>query len=165
MSPKRRIVLAGMAGGAVWAVLVVWLGTGPVRRIVPEGPGAMFTGAFLPGLVYMAMIGRLAAVRFFSDTLIDGGKPAPGSGTEIDLRVLQNTSEQLLLAALIWPFADWQLGAGGALVLTLGAAFALTRLAFWIGYHRAPALRGFGFAGGFYPTILAALLALGAAFI
>ena len=46
------------------------------------------------------------------------------------------------------------------LVLVMSLAFAIARLLFWIGYHRAPPLRAFGFAATFYPTVAAALWAL-----
>jgi uncharacterized membrane protein YecN with MAPEG domain len=69
--------------------------------------------------------------------------------------VLANTSEQLLLALVTWPFVAMTLG--GAVVMVMGVGFALARLAFWAGYHLSPPLRAFGFAATFYPTVLAAI--------
>ena len=112
----------------------------------------------MPGLVLAAIIGRIAQRRFSDDALIDGGGAAPGSPAWIDGRVLVNTVEQALLAALIWPFVAMTLG--GVLALYLGGGFVVARLAFWVGYHVAPPLRAFGFAATFYPTVLAGLWAL-----
>ena len=46
------------------------------------------------------------------------------------------------------------------MVLSLGIAFGLTRVAFWLGYRRAPPLRAFRFAGGFHAMVAAATLAI-----
>ena len=155
MTGRRARILIGMAAGVIWAAGVLWMGTQvpvPIGFIQPVLLGAVFA----PGLVLMAMIGRLAQRRFFDDAIIDG-EPLTG-GAEIDRRVLQNTVEQIVLALCIWPLCGFFLGAGVPLVL--GLAFAIARLAFWLGYHLSPPLRAFGFAATFYPTIGAALLTL-----
>lgn len=156
---KRPQILTGMALGALWGVLVIglpqWLG-------LPYIPAPIaLPGAFLaPGLVLALMIGRLAQRRFFDDAIIDGEPFAPGSAAETDQRVLTNTVEQLVLALAIWPFAAVTLG--GAVAIALGLSFAVMRLVFWGGYHLSPPLRGLGFAGTFYPTVIAAVWALAA---
>ncbi|MBN8290771.1 MAPEG family protein [Rhodobacter sp. NTK016B] len=153
MTAKRRIIAASMALGLVWAITLVWLGRG-----AGAFPDALVLG-FLPGgLTMMAMIGRLAQRRFFDDAIIDGDAFASASPAEIDQRVLTNTTEQMVLALALWPFAGWVLGWG--LLVWLGLSFAVFRLVFWIGYHLSPPLRGLGFAASFYPTIVAALWAL-----
>ena len=102
---------------------------------------------------------RLAQRRFFDDAIIDG--EAFSGAAAIDQRVLSNTVEQLVLAMAVWPAAAVLLGAEGpGVILVLGVAFAVARLAFWAGYHMAPPLRAFGFAATFYPTVLVALWAL-----
>jgi hypothetical protein len=142
-----------MALGVIWAIALV--------ALAPRIPGfvplnvAVILGLLPGGLVMIAMIGRLAQRRFFDDDLIDGDAFAPGSGGDIDQRVLTNTTEQLVLAAAIWPFVGMVLG--GQIVVALGLSFAVTRVLFWIGYHLSPPLRGLGFAAGFYPTIAAAV--------
>ncbi len=149
---KRYLILLGMLAGAVWAVLVLIAGTRvpiPIGFIQPVLIGAVFA----PGVVLMAMIGRLAQRRFFDEAIIDGQPPVPGSGADIDQRVLQNTVEQIMLALCIWPLCGFFLGAGVPLVL--GLSFAVARLLFWLGYHVSPPLRAFGFAATFYPTVLA----------
>jgi MAPEG family len=151
---KRPGILIGMGAGALWALAVVGA---PQMAKLPYLPAPIaLPGAFvLPGLVVLALIGRLAQRRFFDDSLIDGQDFAPQSSAWIDQRVLSNTAEQLLLALMIWPFVALTLG--GAVVLAMGFAFGVARLAFWIGYHISPPLRSFGFAASFYPTILAAI--------
>ncbi|WP_323771397.1 MAPEG family protein [Antarctobacter sp.] len=150
---KRVKILIGMALGAVWAGVAIWLGpvwkhTGLVFALAMAG--------FCIGVPLMAMIGRLAQRRFFDDAIIDG--QGLTGAAEIDARVLSNTVEQALLAVCIWPLAGLVLGSGT--VLSLGGGFVLARLGFWIGYHVSPPLRAFGFAATFYPTVLAALLVL-----
>lgn len=156
---KRKRIALGMAGGAAWGVALLAAAgayvTLPVFTLMPT----IMVAYFAPGLVMLAMVARLAQRRFFDDGIIDGG-PLSG-GAEIDQRVLRNTTEQLVLALAIWPAAAVMLGPQGpGVIVTLGAGFALARLVFWWGYHRAPALRAFGFAATFYPTVLVALWAL-----
>lgn len=151
---KRARILLGMALGAIWAAAVVILpGLGP-QPFVPLNLALIY--AFLPGGIFLILvIGRLAQRRFFDDAIIDGDSFPPGSGAEIDQRVLTNTVEQMLLALLIWPFAASWLG--GQTVIVMGLAMGVARLAFWIGYHLSPPLRAFGFAASFYPTVFALL--------
>lgn len=154
---KRRVIAAGMALAVLWTVAIVWLPQSMKPPFLPLNTVIIF--ALMPGgLVMMLLIARLAQRRFFDDAVIDGGPFPPGSGGEIDQRVLTNTVEQLLLAVVLWPFAALTLG--GLVVLWMGVGFAIARVAFWIGYHISPPLRGFGFAATFYPTILAALWAI-----
>lgn len=156
---KRPAIVIGMIAGALWALAVVWAPQMPGLPFLP--PPLALTGAFLaPGLVMIAMIGRLAQRRFFDDTIIDGEDFEPQSRAWIDQRVLANTTEQLVLALVIWPFVALTLG--GVVVVVMGIAFAIARLAFWIGYHISAPLRGFGFAATFYPTVLAAVWSLAA---
>ncbi|MBY6138842.1 MAPEG family protein [Leisingera daeponensis] len=153
---KRPQILAGMALGALWGVLVTglpqWLG-------LPYIPAPIaLPGAFLaPGLVLALMIGRLAQRRFFDDALIGGQPFAPGSAADTDQRVLANTVEQLVLALAVWPFAAVTLG--GAVAIALGLSFACMRIVFWAGCHLSLPLRALGFAGTFYPTVIAGIWA------
>jgi len=39
--------------------------------------------------------------------------------------------------------------------LSLGLGFAVMRVLFWLGYLVSPPLRALGFAGSFYPTVVA----------
>ena len=158
---ERGTILIGMAAGAAWSVLLLWGAARFVQLPVFTLMPTIMTAFLAPGLVMAVMVGRLAARRFFDDGAIGGGGFAPGSGGDIDRRVLANTAEQMVLALCIWPAAAVLLGgAGPGVIVVLGLGLALSRLAFWLGYHLAPALRAFGFAAGFYPTVLVALWAL-----
>lgn len=151
---KQRKVAAGMVIAAIWVLPVLWLGFSWGHWIEPL-PAIMLAG--LPGgIVMLTMVARLAAGRFFSPGNIDGEAFAPGSTEEITQRVLTNTTEQLILAAAIWPAAGVLFGPG--LPAALGISFGLTRIAFWLGYLKSPPLRAFGFAAGFYPTVVCAVL-------
>ncbi|MGR3617781.1 MAG: MAPEG family protein [Paracoccaceae bacterium] len=154
---KRGQIGFGMGLGAAWAVLVVWGAQIANLPFIPL-PIAVPLAVLWPGLVMVAMIGRLAARRFFDDSIIDGQALAQGTAAEIDQRVLTNTMEQAVLALLIWPFVSLTLGSG--VVIALGVSFGLMRVLFWVGYHMAPPLRSLGFAGTFYPTVLAGLWSL-----
>jgi len=154
---KRSKIVLGMTGGALWGVLLIsapqWLGIGyiPAQLALP--------GAFVaPALFLIAVIGFLAQRRFFDDAIIDGDAFAPGSCEEIAQRVMTNTVEQLVLALAIWPLVAVSLG--GAVAIALGLGFACMRVLFWVGYLVSPSLRGLGFAGTFYPTVLAGLWSL-----
>ncbi len=160
MRGPRAAIGLGMAGGALWGLLAIWLGQGLRLPVFALGP-ALALAYLGPGLVTAAMIGRLAQRRFFDDGMIDGDAFAPGSAAEIDARVLQNTVEQLVLALCIWPALAFTLGpAGGGVTVALGLSFTLARALFWAGYRRAPALRALGFAATFYPTVMAGVWAL-----
>lgn len=154
---KRPQILTGMVLGALWGVLVTglpqWLGL----PYIPA-PVALPAAFLAPGLVLALIIGRLAQRRFFDDAIIDGQPLAPGTPAETDQRVLANTVEQLVLALAIWPFAAVTLG--GAVAVALGLSFALMRVLFWAGYHLSPPLRSLGFAGTFYPTVIAGVWAI-----
>ncbi len=150
---KRGKILAGMAAGGFWGIALVWIGTAldiPIFSFV----WTLALAFLFPGLFLAAVIGRLAQRRFFDDAIIDG-EPLTGPA-EIDQRVLTNTVEQLVLALALWPVIGYLLANDGpGIVLMLGIGFAGARLAFWLGYHLSPPLRAFGFAGTFYPTLIA----------
>ena len=156
MSKRAKIVI-GMALAMLWSVAIVWV---PQTLKPPFMPlNTVMIAAVIPGgLVMLALIGRLAQRRFFDDQIIDGAAFIPGSGAEIDQRVLTNTTEQMILAIVLWPFVALTLG--GLVVLAMGFGFGVARLAFWLGYHLSPPLRAFGFGATFYPTVLATLWAV-----
>lgn len=162
---KRAAIALGMAVGAAWGIMLLWLGVEafdiPIFSFLP-----VMAFAFLgPGLVLILMIGRLAQRRFFDDVIIDGEPSPVGSHADIDRRVLQNTVEQLVLALCVWPPSAYLLtGDGPGVLVALGLGFTIARLLFWIGYHLSPPLRAFGFAATFYPTVMVVLWA-GIAFI
>jgi hypothetical protein len=158
---KRGTIGIGMALGALWGVGLVWVGTVHVNIPIFSYTWTLAFAFLFPGLVLALMIGRLAQRRFFDDALIDGASFVPGSGADIDARVLQNTVEQLVLALALWPITGFVLAVDGpGVVACLGVGFAIARLAFWAGYHLSPPLRAFGFAATFYPTVIAVIWAV-----
>ena len=157
MTATRHIVLAGMAGGMVWALLAVF--ALPPLSATGDPLRAVAVALLGPALVLTLMIGRLAQRRFFDDAIIDGDALPTGSSAAVDGRVLANTVEQTALALCVWPALALADPEGPGIVAGLGVSFVLARLLFWVGYHRAPALRGLGFAATFYTTVLAGLRA------
>ncbi|MEL7013558.1 MAG: MAPEG family protein [Pseudomonadota bacterium] len=154
---ERKRVLVGMLVGVAWSVALLVVAalfvSIPVFVLIPT----IMTSFFGPGLVLTAMIGRVSHRRFstgkFTGPLSEAG--------EIDRSVVQNTTEQLVIAAAIWPAAAVILGPyGPGVIAVLGVGFTLARLVFWFGCHSAPAARAAGFAGTFFPTIFVALWAL-----
>ncbi|MCZ0812086.1 MAG: MAPEG family protein [Pseudomonadota bacterium] len=158
MTTRYRVMMASGAG-FLWAALLLWVAarhvTLPVFTLMPT----IMMAFMAPGLVLAAMVLRVAMRRLGDEAMLAGG--ALQGPASVDQRVLQNTLEQLVIALCVWPAAAIMLGdAGPGVIVVLGFGFALMRLVFWLGYHRAPLLRVFGFAGSFWPTILVALWAL-----
>ncbi|MEM6589792.1 MAG: MAPEG family protein [Pseudomonadota bacterium] len=157
MSNKSRALLGGGLG-LIWSVALL---TGaaifvqiPVFALIPT----IMTAFLAPGLVMTAMIARVALRRFFDADTSMG--PLLEAG-EMDRRVLQNTGEQLVIAAAIWPAAAVLLGPmGPGVIIVLGLGFAIARIVFWGGCHRSPLMRSVGFAATFFPTVFVALWAL-----
>lgn len=159
--PKRAKILIGMALGLVWGVALIAIGAIYVTIPIFSFQWMLALSLLLAAIVPLLVVARLAARRFFDDSVIDGQPFPPGSRGEIDTRVLQNSIEQLVLALAVWPAAGTLLATSGpGIVLCLGIGFLIARLAFWIGYHVSPPLRAFGFAASFYPTILVLLWAV-----
>lgn len=145
MEMRQKI---GLAAGLVWAVALLGIAALFVRLPVFTLMPTIMTAFLAPGLVLAAMIGR-AALRREDD------------GAETEARLVRDTVAQMVLALAVWPAAAVMLGEDGpGTIVTLGGGFALARLAFWLGFHRAPGLRDFGFFATFLPTVLVALWAL-----
>lgn len=102
-----------------------------------------------------------ARQRFFIQSEIDGGQPKSGSSSEIQARILNNTTEQLLVAFPILLFtALFSVPGNGILIILLGIFFNMGRLLFWLGYHYMPTMRGFGFCLTCYPIVFLYLYAI-----
>ena len=150
-------MLSGGIAGTLWAILVVWLPGQGAQPFIPINLALIY--AFMPaGVVMMLMVGSIALRRYANDELMDGQPPERGSAADVDQRVLRSTTEQSVLALLLWPFVITSLGA--VTVIAMGVSFGLARVAFWIGYRISPPLRIFGFAASFYPTVLATIWSL-----
>lgn len=73
----------------------------------------------------------------------------------IDKAILQNTLEQLVLAAAVYHALEAALGAAsGVYLATLVTLFSIGRFAFLVGYKNGAGSRAFGFGMTFYPTVL-----------
>ncbi len=149
-----------MAAGAAWALVLLWLGVAALNlAIFSLLPSVAFV-FLLPGLVLLTMISWLARTRFLRDCLVDSQPYSTGSLSDIDHWVMANPVEQLIRSLCIWPPCAYLLQQDGpGVVVALGVGFAVARLAFWFGYRRAPALRAFGIAAIFYPSVGVAVLA------
>ena len=150
---KRATIVLGMVIGVLWTLMVL----GPGRdAFIPLTVGltlgeALIGAGFLGGTLLAAMVIRVGLRRFLSRDFMDGEPfPVVHPGA-VDVRVLSNTTEQAVLAALIWPAAG--LVHGPATVLALACGFAVARLLFWAGYHYWGWLRATAFAMTLYPTV------------
>lgn len=151
----------GLVLGLIWAVVLLWGAARFVKLPMFTVMPTIMTAFLAPGLVIVAMIGRVASRRLFDGEMIDGRLFEAQSKGAVDQKVLTNTIEQLVAALCIWPAAAILLaGNGPGVIMVLGVGFAIARLAFWAGYHKSPALRAFGFGASFYPTMLVGIWAL-----
>ncbi len=117
---------------------------------------ALAQSLLVPAVFLLISIGRLAKHRFFTPADIDGDPSHPDTPQAIKLqRVLQNTLEQALLAAIA--YIIWALIAPDHWLLTLPLAatlFAVGRALFFIGHSKGAAGRALGFTLTFYPTVV-----------
>jgi len=104
--------------------------------------------AILPGVIGVAVV---AAQRLNPEMWV-GQKVRPNSSLDINTRFILNTFEQFTLyiigiagLSIYAPIEE----ARSLPILT--ALFLLGRVLFWIGYHKNPYLRAFGFGLTFYP--------------
>ena len=105
--------------------------------------------AILPGLIGVAVV---AAQRLNPEMWV-GQKVRPNSALDINTRFILNTFEQFTLyfiahAGLCLYAVQHEVRS----VPIITGLFLLGRLLFWIGYHKNPYLRAFGFGLTFYPT-------------
>lgn len=162
MTGTRKTILIGMLAGAVFAALWIYLGlkiwasdVAPIDTMAARLGFAIQYEIFV-GLMLLAGVGTVARQRFFSDHDIDGSAPEQGSSVELNIRYIENTSEQVVLAfiahlslAVVIPIHLLHI------IPLLVSLFVVARICFWIGYHISPAARAMGFAATFYPTVVA----------
>lgn len=149
----RALIVVEMAFAAIWTYIVITVV--PNWISVPDGAFVeVAVTAFLgPGLLMAAMVLAVGLHRFLGNDALEGGA-FKGEHAAINQRVLINTTEQLVLGLAIWPSAAVHLGdRGPGILLAMSLSFVVARLFFWAGYHIKPAMRAFGFAATFYPTV------------
>lgn len=105
----------------------------------------------LPAVVVIAIV---AAQRLNPDMWV-GQKVRPNSSLDINTRFVLNTVEQFVLflvglsgMSLYVPISE------ARTVPILAVLFLIGRILFWVGYHKNPYLRAFGFGLTFYPTVV-----------
>jgi MAPEG family len=120
----------------------------PGDRIALVLKGAVF--ALLPGVIGICIV---AAQRLDPEMWV-GRIAKTNSALDINTRFILNTFEQFTAyfvanaaVSLFTPAEE----ARSLPILTM--LFVLGRILFWIGYHKNPYLRAFGFGITFYPTV------------
>jgi len=108
--------------------------------------------ALLPGVIGICIV----AAQRLNPSMFVGQVPKPNSAVDINNRFILNTFEQFTAyfvanagLAMYCPPEE----ARSLPLLTM--LFVMGRILFWIGYHRNPYLRAFGFGITFYPTVVA----------
>ena len=108
--------------------------------------------ALLPGVIGICIV----AAQRLNPSMFVGQMPKPNSAVDINNRFILNTFEQFTAyfvanagLAMYCPPEE----ARSLPLLTM--LFVMGRILFWIGYHRNPYLRAFGFGITFYPTVAA----------
>jgi uncharacterized MAPEG superfamily protein len=106
--------------------------------------------ALLPGIVGICVV----SAQRLDPKMWVGRMAKPNSALDINTRFILNTFEQftaylvaIAVVALYSPAEE----ARALPILTM--LFLLGRILFWIGYHKNPYLRAFGFGLTFYPTV------------
>jgi hypothetical protein len=159
---KQRMVVIFAVIGLGISLAMLYIGThstwgqSPAPWSLHMRLNALALALLVPGIFLLISIGRLANHRFFTPADIDGNPSHPDTPQAIELqRVLQNTLEQALLAAIA--YIIWALIAPDHWLLTLPLAatlFAVGRVLFYIGHSKGAAGRALGFALTFYPTVV-----------
>jgi len=160
VNADQRRVLAGVAGAVIGSATAFALGYAFLGSLHPPNDDTASRLAFalrwdiFPTFMLLLGIGRVGNARFKSSVAITGATPEEGP-LAIDKRYLQNTLEQLVLV-LIAHLVFATLAPADKLHLVPVAAmwFVVARIAFLVGYHKAPTARGFGFGSTFYPTVV-----------
>ena len=157
MTQDQKAVAAGALSGIVFIAASVWVLQSllPVPAVNDAGDKLAYAAQWivLAAIPFFAMIVAVGNARFLSEA-IDPTLHKESQRMEIDGRVADNTTQQLLL------FAIGSLGLAVTLSATqlpvIGAAaitFVIVRIGFWIGYRIRPVYRAFGFAGTAYLNV------------
>jgi hypothetical protein len=108
--------------------------------------------AIIPGVIGICIV----AAQRLDPSMFVGRVPKPNSPVDINTKFILNTFEQ---------FTAWFIAMAGLAMYCpleeartlpiLTALFVMARILFWVGYHKNPYLRAFGFGITFYPTVAA----------
>jgi len=108
--------------------------------------------ALTPGIIGICIV----AAQRLDPSMFVGRVPKPNSPVDINNRFILNTFEQFTAyfianagLAMYCPIEE------ARTLPILTALFVLGRILFWVGYHKNPYLRAFGFGLTFYPTVAA----------
>ena len=130
--------------------VVAWT---PVSWDVADRLELMIKCSIIAVLPAVLGIVTVAAQRLNPDMWV-GQNVKPNSALDVNTRFILNTIEQFILflvglagIALYVPISE----AHSIPILT--SMFLVGRTLFWIGYHKNPYLRAFGFGLTFYPTV------------
>lgn len=167
MTTKQKAVVLSMLVGLT-ATLLLFVGvTINFELIAPHGRAILLAEALVvPAIFLVACIGRMATHRFVTPEDIDGDPRKFDSPKAFELqRILQNTLEQSVLAALV--YLIWSVIAPDHWLGVLPIAvmlFAIGRILFFAFHGRGAAGRAIGFALTFYPTVAMLLIEIKLAF-
>ena len=106
--------------------------------------------ALLPGVIAICVV----AAQRLNPKMWVGQAAKPNSTLDINTRFILNTFEQFtafLVAIAVVALYSPRDGARALPILTM--LFVSGRILFWVGYHKHPYLRAFGFGITFYPTV------------
>ncbi|MEG6509433.1 MAPEG family protein [Methyloligella sp. 2.7D] len=108
--------------------------------------------AILPGVIAICIV----AAERLDPKMFVGRMAKPNSALDINTRFILNTFEQFTAYFIAHcALAIYSPPEEARTVVILTALFVLGRILFWIGYHKNPYLRAFGFGITFYPTVAA----------
>lgn len=156
-------MLAGVGAAWVLGLPFIWSATLLSDRIGLfdqwSAQRSCAAALLLAALPLVAGVAWAARTRH-SVSNIDGSEPERGSGLDLTLRYVSNTTEQLLLFCLGCIAVTFLApGTAPGLLPVLGCWFVIARAMFFIGYRINPLARAAGFAATFHPTV--ALLVYG----
>jgi hypothetical protein len=154
----RMLAAALIAGAAIGGAIYFASG---VPRPFTERIATAFKADLFVVFWLFATIANVACLRFFSPEDIAGSAGTTKSRSVRDAgAVLQNTLEQVVLAALVYLAIAVVFKRPMPLIVALTGLFSLGRLLFWIGYASGAPGRAFGFALTFYPSAVSLLVAV-----
>lgn len=160
----RRQVIGLIQIALVWLICGLAFLYGPAvapRPEIADIPARLAFAAqwlLVPGLTLLLCIVVTMSTRFLTQDAFDGTRTPASRFMEINLRVTQNTLEQVVLAVIAWvglalALAPDRLG----LIPVLAALFAIGRILFWVGYQMDPLARAVGFGLTAVPNAVALL--------